>query len=56
MAKKIIKTVEEPEEGNVLYALDKEQFQAIISETLKAQEASLNAMKRIAESMVAFKF
>lgn len=48
-------TEEEPNEkfsiGVTVYMLSKEDFEAIVAENIKAQEANLNVMKKIAGSL-----
>ena len=52
MAKKIIKTIEQPvESGPIYHTIEQAEFEEIVRETLKAQEASLNAMKLISKAL-----
>ena len=52
MTKKIIKTIEQPvESGPTYHTIEQAEFEEIVRETLKAQEASLNAMKLISKAL-----
>lgn len=52
MPKKIIKTIEQPvESGPTYHTIEQTEFEEIVRETLKAQEASLNAMKLISKAL-----
>lgn len=52
MAKKVITKIEEPtESGPIYHTIEQAEFEEIIRETLKAQEASLNAMKLMSKAI-----
>lgn len=42
------------QEGAVYHMISKEQFEGIVKETIKTQEAALNTMKLVAESILGF--
>lgn len=63
MAKKVIQkiiekdAVDNPEgiqKGSCVHMVDHDDFKEIIKETLKAQEASLNAMKMLSKSIFSY--
>ena len=63
MAKKVIQKIIEKEladgsegvqKGSCVHAVDHEDFKEIIKETIKAQEASLNAMKMLSKSIFSY--
>ena len=63
MAKKVIQkiiekeVVDNPEDiqkGSCVHMVDHDDFKEIIKETLKAQEASLNAMKMLSKSIFSY--
>ena len=52
MAKKIITKIEEQTEtGPTYHTIEQTEFEEIVRETLKAQEASLNAMKIVSKAI-----
>lgn len=42
------------QEGAVYHMISKEQFEGIVKEAIKTQEAALNTMKLVAESILGF--
>lgn len=51
MAKKNEKIWQEAEPGPTYHTIEQTEFEEIVRETLKAQEASLNAMKLISKAL-----
>ena len=40
-----------PELGSVVYMIDRDKYKAIVKECLKAQEATLNTLKLVADDL-----